>query len=187
MGIPSKSAEMNRWEWRQICKGVNTFDASGPFSLLAVYCTIASSGLLDRLFYCVPTPDFPAFKERFEKEGMNGYLWAYCAFDRETKQPLAFVFVNDFIGKAGMLHFCVFKHGLAIKEDIGKTWLSFMFDNEKNKETLSCFIGVTPVVYKRALDFVFSLGFKPQTIIPSGCYMKLRETYVDGLVTMYKP
>lgn len=181
-----KPLDPSRWFWRQLTPEANTFTVAGRGSLVELYFHAADDGRLARLYYDQPEPSIMEFVEQFLEPCGNGLCWLYAAYDKATHLPLAFVYVNGFMGRAGMCHFCFLKAGQNQAHDIARAWLRIIFD-QPVEQRLACLVGITPVTYKHALRFAVSLGFAERATIPKACWLHARKRFVDGIATIYQP
>ncbi|MFI3271232.1 MAG: hypothetical protein R3Y11_03875 [Pseudomonadota bacterium] len=93
---------------------------------------------------------------------------------------VAIAWVNSFMGRCAMIHFCVFKAGRFNAVAIGRTLLGFVFKSGK----LDALMGITPATYRHALSFVEKLGFVRRMVLPKACHIVRKARYVDGIVTL---
>lgn len=88
--------------------------------------------------------------------------------------------LNSFMGRVAMIHFCCFTAWQHDAEAIGRTALEYIF----GLGVIDALIGITPAPYRHAISFVEKLGFVRKTKIPKACHFAKRKRYVDGVLTM---
>lgn len=105
-----------------------------------------------------------------------------CVEDVQSGEVVGVSWVNSFMGRCAMIHFCVFKVGHADAVAIGQTLLGFVFKHGK----IDALMGLTPSVYRHALSYAKALGFQRSMVLPKACHLAQRKRYVDGIVTLLK-
>ncbi len=97
---------------------------------------------------------------------------------------LAMYWLNNQLGKAVMIHFCVLKHAFIEQVAIGKYVVQSLLLAENNGEKIiSTLFGLTPKAYGHAINFIQKLGFEIMGVLPKSCYFKTKNKYVDGIVS----
>ena len=115
---------------------------------------------------------------------------AYALYERDWETPLATYFVNNFIGKAAMLHFCYFDAGLSRREALAIDTCNFLLKGHNGG--ISALIGITPLPFRHAWKFALSVGFERKAILPKACHVPYIQRgavplYTDAIVTLCTP
>lgn len=108
--------------------------------------------------------------------------------------PLALAWLNNFSGKAAMMHFSLFKSALSRKEALGRFVLGFLLHARVGDAyCLDALYGMTPKPYAHVLRYIRRIGFQVQGTIPGAVRMipnSYKEgrgdsvTYVDGVISV---
>ena len=128
--------------------------------LITLFNTLQAEGLVEILFYdgCVKTcEEFVNFAHLDEQ-----YL--YGVYSNEDA-PLGLFWINNFLGRAAMFHFCFFCAGQPLRFEIGREVLKFMFETGN----ISALYTITPTVYRHVFPYAESLGFEFITELPHCC------------------
>jgi hypothetical protein len=99
-----------------------------------------------------------------------------------------FWWLNGFVGKSAMLHFCWYGKDLEAKKEMTRQsvlWLA-------KKKVLKSMYGITPKHYRHVLKFIEELGWELRGPVQGACYFARKDKYVNGIIsvidlTKYEP
>ncbi|OBQ52727.1 hypothetical protein [Halodesulfovibrio spirochaetisodalis] len=138
--------------------------------LRTLWKTLCSEGKKEVIFYDGQIADSDDFIQ-FMQDDMN---YVYVAYEGE--KPLALVWVNNFLGKCGMIHFTMFYNSKGKEELIGSYLLNFLlFSKSEGEFCFDALYGLTPRAYRHALAFIQKLGFRLVTEMPSSVFFQKKE------------
>jgi hypothetical protein len=87
--------------------------------------------------------------------------------------------VNEFQGRTGMLHFCMFKDTLANCTEIGRQAMQWLAD----LNILDSLYGLTPCVYRNVWPMLEGIGFERVGKLKNACHMAYYNRHVDGVIS----
>jgi len=94
----------------------------------------------------------------------------------EGGKLLALVWLNNFLGRCGMIHFTMFYNSKGKEESIALFLLNFLlFSKHEGEYCLDALYGLTPRVYRHALAFIKKLGFRLVVEMPSSVFFQKKE------------
>lgn len=152
-------------------------------ALATLWFTLESQGLAHALFYdgairC--SSDFATFMRCAD-------VYCYVVYDGHGI-PVALTWLNNFAGRAAMIHFAVFSAGRAWKTAIGKYVVHFLLHGRSDGGyCIDALYGMTPKPYAHVLRFIRRLGFSVQGTIPGAVRMEQSGggvRHVDGLISV---
>ena len=110
-------------------------------------------------------------------------------FVYHNKELCGFVWLNNPLGLACMVHFCLFRPYFIYQREIG-FWVLKQYLKPINPQTGEVYIkalyGITPKVYRHTLDFIKSIGFRILGEIPGACEFKCsgKPTFRSGVASV---
>ncbi|WP_430735605.1 hypothetical protein [Halodesulfovibrio aestuarii] len=108
---------------------------------------------------------------QFMQDDMN---YVYAAY--EGGELLALVWLNNFLGRCGMIHFTMFYNSKGKEYDIASFLLNFLlFSKSEGEFCFDALYGLTPRVYRHALHFIEKLGFRLVTEMPSSVFFQKKK------------
>ncbi len=120
----------------------------------------------------------------------------FLAFVQSKHQDVRFVgkingnlvgmyWLNNRLGKAVMIHFCILKEAINQQLPMGNYVVSSLLQaKEDDKYVISALIGLTPKIYRHATDYIQKLGFEIVAVLPDSCYFQTKNKFVEGVVSM---
>lgn len=161
--------------WLCDIPGESRFSDSGKWSLDYIYGKLVSEDLLRIMFY-----DSSLFTlDMFKDWALDKACWFYAMYQAGTHEPLAFAAINGHVGRAAMLHYCIFSQGRPNGLDIAA---DFLKEASKAKD---CLLGLTPKPFRHARHFAVKAGGKAIAEIPGACYLASKDQFVPGIVTQF--
>jgi len=150
------------------------FDQDGPLSLGRLYDVMEQEKLLS-IFFHTGLVDREGFIRRFSGDDHLTYA-AYSA----DGVPLVLAVVNGLSGASGMTHFCYFREGRGMAQQLAREWMIMLRNDGMRSLT-----GLTPAPYRHALAFAERVGFRRLGTIPGACKLVCRGGRLcDGVVTV---
>lgn len=132
-----------------------------------IWQTLCIEGKKDIVFYDGQITSEDEFIQ-FMQDDMN---YVYVAY--EGANPLALVWVNNFLGRCGMIHFTMFYNSKGREECIGLYLLNFLLFSKCGDEfCFDALYGLTPRVYRHALRFIEKLGFRLVAEMPASVFFQ---------------
>jgi len=103
-----------------------------------------------------------------------------CAWEDGT--VVGMWWLNGFLGKTAMIHFCWFKNTtFNEKVEIGKQALKWL----ASLNILRSVFGLTPKPYRHVIPYLEATGFSNRGYLPGACYMARKNKYVDGVISVF--
>ncbi len=100
-------------------------------------------------------------------------VYCYAAYVRGN--PVALTWLNNFSGRAAMIHFAIFSAGLSFKTEVGRHVVHFLLHARHEGEyCLDTLYGLTPKPYAHVLRFIRRVGFRVQGEVPSAVPLRVR-------------
>ena len=138
---------------------------------------MVNDGLADAVFYDTYPSEYWSSWEWLTEEAR---CWLFRA--EVDGVPAGVCWLNNFVGRSSMIHFCVFSAFQRMALELGQAVLDHVWAQGEHDSVY----GITPAPYRHALKFVGALGFERMGVIPNACHMIRRNRYVDGVVTILK-
>ena len=111
---------------------------------------------------------------------IKGYR-CYLVRVEEFSGVIAGVFwLNEFIGKSAMLHFCTFGNDVGAKERLCTQAMQWVSD----KKVLDSLYGLTPKPYRHIWQLMRAIGCTKRGSLPGACHLKYHDRYVDGIISV---
>lgn len=145
-------------------------DCLNEQQLKMIWKTLCEEGKKEIVFYDGGITTESEFIQ-FMQDDMN---YVYVAY--EEGNLLALVWLNNFLGRCGMIHFTTFYKSKGKEEDIALFLLRFiLFSKNEGEYCLDALYGLTPRVYRHALSFIKKLGFRLVVEMPSSVFFQKKE------------
>lgn len=98
----------------------------------------------------------------------------------------AMYWLNNQVGKCYMIHFAYLKSAFYEQEDVGKYVVHGLLKtkNSQGEFVIDALLGLTPCVYRHALNFIKKLGFCFMGIVPNACFFEKKNSYKDGMMSL---
>lgn len=163
-------------------EGVHTFTR---VRMACLWNSLEEEGKIPFLFYDGETRDQQDYFEFMSSPD----VYSYVVYDKTGEIPLATYFVNDFIGRAGKMHFCFLNAGIEHRYAIGIETCNFLL----RAGGISALVGITPKPFRHAWQFALNVGFQKMGILPAACRLARlsgggnRDSHVDAVVTLCTP
>ncbi|GFM36591.1 hypothetical protein [Desulfovibrio psychrotolerans] len=155
-----------------------------PAMLARLWERLAAENIAERLFYdggvtCatgfaafMTAPDVYCYAVYAAAGGADG-----GAGGGGEPEPVALAWLNNFSGRAAMVHFAVLRAGLPMKTAIGRIVVGFMLHGQTagGGYCLDALYGMTPGSYVHVLRFIRRLGFRVQGAIPGAVALRRPE------------
>ena len=154
------------------------FTHSGHMSDAAIaglYDIMDSEGLADFVFY-----DGNINNRHEFLNFIKGYRCWLVRCEHPERGIVGLWWLNEFVGKSAMLHFCTFGGSLEEKKDVCVQAMRWLAD----KKVLKSLYGLTPCVYRNVLPFMDTLGFERRGKLPGACKLFRHNRYVDGIISV---
>lgn len=129
------------------------------------------------VFYDGGVTDRVAWADMIERQE----AWLVRAQDH-TGRVVGFWWLNNYLGKTAMMHFCILRLTHEGSVDIGRATMRYMAE----LGILESVYGLTPKHYRHVFKFLRELGFEILGDIPGACYLTRKGRYVPGRVSTYK-
>lgn len=138
--------------------------------LKTIWKTLCNEGKKEIVFYDGGITTEDEFIQ-FMQDDMN---YVYAAY--EGDKLLALVWLNNFLGRCGMIHFTMFYNSKGKEQSIALFLLNFiLFSKHEGEYCLDALYGLTPRVYRHALGFIKKLGFRLVVEMPSSVFFQKKE------------
>lgn len=138
--------------------------------LKTIWKTLCEEGKKEIVFYDGEITNEHDFIQ-FMQDDMN---YVYAAYERGNL--LALVWLNNFLGRCGMIHFTMFYNSKGKEQSIALFLLKFLlFSKHKGEYCLDALYGLTPRVYRHALSIIEKLGFRLVAEMPSSVFFQKKE------------
>lgn len=138
--------------------------------LETIWKTLCEEGKKEIVFYDGEITNKSDFIQ-FMQDDMN---YVYAAY--EDGKLLALVWLNNFLGRCGMIHFTMFYNSKGKEQSIALFLLKFLlFSKHEGEYCFDALYGLTPRVYRHALHFIKKLGFRLVTEMPSSVFFQKKE------------
>jgi hypothetical protein len=135
-----------------------------------IWQTLCVEGKKDIVFYDGQITNESEFVQ-FMQDDTN---YVYVAY--EGVKPLALVWVNNFLGRCGMIHFTMFYNSRGKEELISSFLLNFLlFTKHQGEYCFDALYGLTPKVYRHALRFIEKLGFRLVAEMPASVFFQKKD------------
>ncbi|MCG8531042.1 MAG: hypothetical protein MI749_10285 [Desulfovibrionales bacterium] len=112
-----------------------------------------------------------ASKAAFIEFMQNSENYVYAVM--KDKELLCLAWINNFIGRCGMIHFTMFYKSVGQEQSIGSFLLNFLlFSRVGEKYCFDALYGLTPKVYRHVFPLIQKLGFRLVIDIPSSVFFQ---------------
>ena len=100
---------------------------------------------------------------------------------RNEQGIVGFFWLNGYMGRTAMMHFCVFD-SMPFEDavELGRQSVAYVFKHTEMQSVYGC----TPRIYRHVFPFIKALGFRILGEIPGACYIKRKDKYVPGVVSV---
>ncbi len=148
-----------------------------PVMLGCLWERLVAGNTAERLFYdggVTCGAEFAAFMTAPDVYCYAVYAAAGGAGGGGEPEPVALAWLNNFSGRAAMVHFAVLQAGLPMKTAIGRFVVGFMLHGKtaEGGYCLDALYGMTPGSYVHVLRFIRRLGFRVQGTIPGAVALR---------------
>ena len=152
--------------------------------LAELWFRLSDEGLVESLFHdggVRNVGEFIAFME-------SGKVYCYAVYLEGV--AVAFTWLNNFAGRAAMIHFAVLAAGRGVKAEVGRFVVRFLLHGRDSggNYCLDALYGLTPEPYAHVLRFIRRLGFRRMGSIPGAVVIRKMEDepprYVGGIVSV---
>lgn len=131
-------------------------------TLSALWFRLEAESLTAQLFHDGRTQNLADFLAFMTADN----VFCYTVFSDEN--PVAFCWLNNFSGKAAMIHFAVFRSGIPSKQTIGRYVVEHLLLAKQGEEyCFDALYGLTPATYRHVIRFIRQIGFRTLGVIPS--------------------
>lgn len=135
-----------------------------------IWKTLCEEGKREILFYDGEITSKSDFVQ-FMQDDMN---YVYAAYEGE--KLLALVWLNNFLGRCGMIHFTMFYNSKGKERSIALFLLNFLlFSKHEGAFCFDALYGLTPRVYRHVLNFIKKLGFRLVAEMPSAVFFQKKD------------
>ncbi|MFV0347296.1 MAG: hypothetical protein ACK5JO_01830 [Halodesulfovibrio sp.] len=152
--------------------------------LAELWFRLSDEGLVEALFHDGGVRNVGEFMAFMESEKV------YCYAVYREGAPIAFTWLNNFAGRAAMIHFAVLAAGRGVKTEVGRFVVRFLLHGKDSggNYCLEALYGLTPEPYAHVLRYIRRLGFRKMGSIPGSVVMRKTEddspVYVGGIVSV---
>lgn len=100
--------------------------------------------------------------------------------EHPEKGVIGFWWLNTYVGKSAMIHFCHWQMSLAEMLDLGRQSMQWLADTK----IFDSVYGITPKPYRNVMPYMEKLGFEITGEIPGACHILRYKKYVPGIVSV---
>lgn len=145
--------------------------------VLDLYHLAQVNGVADAVFYDGGVSSTMAWAEYIR----TSQAWLVACFRKG--ETVGFWWLNGFIGRTAMIHFCFWDLGLDDAVRLGRQSLHWLFE----QGDLDSVYGVTPKHYRHVFPFILRAGFTLMGEVPGACYLKRKDRHVPGVLSVCVP
>lgn len=102
----------------------------------------------------------------------------------EHNEEVGFFWLNGFMGRTAMIHFCVYDLRGEDALELGRQTVEWVTTKTNAARVL---YGITPKVYRHVFPFITGLGFEIVGELPEACFIARKNKYYPGVLSVYAP